>query len=120
MNQNSNQNKPQSQSHFWAISVVILFVIACSYWALYQVMEAETSMRYSGLQQVVSAKIGKTIGGMELSATNMFNEVEKNLDSPQSAMKALESESHLNPDVRGYFAAFAPCTSLEKVEWFLP
>lgn len=120
MNRDSNQNKPQSKSHFWTISVVILFVIACSYWALYQIMQAETSMRYTGLQQVVSAKIGKTISGMELSATNMFNEVEKNLDSPQSAMEALESESHLNPDVRGYFAAFAPYYFKEKGQWFEP
>lgn len=57
---------------------------------------------------------------MELSAENVFNEVEKHLVSPDAVIAALESESNLNPDVRGYFAAFEPEFFKEKGRWFEP
>jgi hypothetical protein len=57
---------------------------------------------------------------MELSAENVFNEVEKHLVSPDAVIAALESESNLNPDVRGYFAAFEPDYFKEKGRWFEP
>jgi hypothetical protein len=57
---------------------------------------------------------------MELSAENVFNEVEKHLVSPDAVIAALESESNLNPDVRGYFAAFEPDFFKEKGRWFEP
>ncbi len=120
VNKKPKNKKRQSWTLFLSVSVIILLLTGWSYWAFYQAMVAETHARYSGLQHVVAAQISKTVGGMELSATNMFNEVEKNLDSPQSATKALESESHLNPDVRGYFAAFAPFYFMEAGQWYEP
>ena len=83
-------------------------------------MRVETQGRYSGVQNSVSAQLGGTLGRIEMSANNVFNEVEKRLDSPEAAITALESEAELNPDVRGYFAAFEPNFFSQKGIWFEP
>ena len=83
-------------------------------------MRVETQGRYSGVQNSVSAQLGGTLGRIEMSANNVFNEVEKRLSTPEAAISALESESDLNPDVRGYFAAFVPNFFPEKGTWFEP
>ena len=103
-----------------AASVVILVVVGVSYWAFRAAMRAETNVRYAGLQSVIAAQLNKTIRGMEMSAINVFNEVEKHMDSPESVVQALEEESNLNPDVRGYFAAFEPNFFPSKGQWFEP
>lgn len=103
-----------------AVSVVILVVVGVSYWAFSVAMRAETNVRYAGLQSVIAVQLNKTIRGMEMSATNVFNEVEKHMDSPESVVQALEEESNLNPDVRGYFAAFEPNFFPSKGQWFEP
>lgn len=105
---------------FFALTAVILIVVGLSYWAFHMAMRAETNVRYSGLQGMVASQLDKTIRGMEMSAINVFYEVEKHLDSPQSVIEALEGESYLNPDVRGYFAAFEPNYFKEKGTWFEP
>ena len=101
-------------------SVVILIAVGASYWAVFKALNAETNVRYSGLQSYVTSELCRTIKGMELSAENVFNEVEKHLVSPDAVIAALESESNLNPDVRGYFAAFEPDFFKEKGRWFEP
>ena len=101
-------------------SVVILIAVGASYWAVFKALNAETNVRYSGLQSYVASELCRTIKGMELSAENVFNEVEKHLVSPDAVIAALESESNLNPDVRGYFAAFEPYFFKEKGRWFEP
>ena len=105
---------------FLALSVVILIAVGISYWAFCKAMKAETNVRYSGLQYVVASELFRTINGMEMSAENVFNEVEKHLSSPDAVVAALESESNLNLDVRGYFAAFEPDYFKEKGRWFEP
>lgn len=112
--------KRQAWYLFLSVSLVILIVCGLSYWAFCQAMRAETNVRYSGMQSVISLQLGKTISGMEMSANNVFNEVEKHLDSPEAVIHALEIESNLNPDVRGYFAAFEPNYFKEKGTWFEP
>ncbi len=101
-------------------SVVILIAVGASFWAVFKALNAETNVRYSGLQSYVASELCRTIKGMELSAENVFNEVEKHLVSPDAVIAALESESNLNPDVRGYFAAFEPEFFKEKGRWFEP
>ena len=105
---------------FLAVSIVILIAVGASYWVVNKALKAETNVRYSGLQSYVASELCRTIKGMELSAENVFNEVEKHLLSPDAVIEALESESNLNPDVRGYFAAFEPDYFKEKGRWFEP
>ena len=105
---------------FLAVSIVILIAVGASYWVVNKALKAETNVRYSGLQSYVASELCRTIKGMELSAENVFNEVEKHLVSPDAVIEALESESNLNPDVRGYFAAFEPDYFKEKGRWFEP
>ena len=105
---------------FLAVSIVILIAVGASYWVVNKALQAETNVRYSGLQSYVASELCRTIKGMELSAENVFNEVEKHLVSPDAVIEALESESNLNPDVRGYFAAFEPDYFKEKGRWFEP
>lgn len=121
MEQNSEKKNMNKKWYVLiAASVVILVVVGVSYWAFRAAMRAETNVRYAGLQSVIAVQLNKTIRGMELSATNVFNEVEKHMDSPESVVQALEEESNLNPDVRGYFAAFEPNFFPSKGQWFEP
>ena len=99
----------------------VLIIIACaSFWAFSYTMRAETNVRYVGTATLVSEKLSKTIRGMEMNARNVFDEVGKHLDTPESVMAALESKSTLNPDVKGYFAAFRLDYFKEKGRWFEP
>lgn len=97
------------------IVVFVISVVVCS-----QAMTAETHMRYLGVMNVASEKIAKTIRGMEMNANNVFDEVEKHMETPEAVIAALESKTSLNPDVRGYFAAFEPGYFPEKGTWFEP
>ena len=112
--------KRQSWYILMSLSIVILLVTSLSYMAFSAAMRVETQGRYSGVQNSVSAQLGGTLGRIEMSANNVFNEVEKRLSTPEAAINALESESDLNPDVRGYFAAFVPNFFPEKGTWFEP
>ena len=102
------------------VVVVMLIVFSVSTWICYQALRAEAHARYVGITNVVSEKIAKTIRGMEMNAMNEFDEVEKHLDTPASVIAALESKTALNPEVRGYFAAFEPYYFQEEGQWFEP
>ena len=102
------------------VTAVIIVSLGMSFLAFSYVMRAETNVRYVGLQNIISEKMAKTIQGMETNAKNVFDEVEKHLDSPESVIAALQSKTSLAPDVRGYFAAFEPEYFKEKGKWFEP
>ena len=89
------------------LTVLVIFS-AFTYYKCYQASIAEKYVRYVGMMNVAAEKIGKSVRGMEMNAMNEFDEVEKHLDSPESVIAALESKTNLNPEVRGYFAAFEP------------
>ena len=102
------------------VLVVLVIISAIALWSCYQAVTAEIHVRYVGMMNIASEKIAKTIRGMEMNAMNVFDEVEKHLDSPESVIAALESKTSLNPEVRGYFAAFEPDYFPEKGTWFEP
>ena len=104
------------------LTVLAVFVVfsAVALWTCYQAVSAESHVRYAGMMNIASGKIAKTIRGMEMNAMNVFDEVEKHLDSPESVIAALESKTSLNPEVRGYFAAFEPEYFPQKGTWFEP
>ena len=91
-----------------AVLAVLVVVFCVSCWTCHQAIKAENHVRYVGMMNVASEKIANTISGMEMNAMNVFDEVEKHLDSPETVVAALESKTSLNPEVRGYFAAFEP------------
>ena len=86
----------------------------------YQSAKTDRHARYVGIMNIASEKIARTIRGMEMNAMNVFDEVGKHLDSPEAVIAALESKTSLNPDVRGYFAAFEPDYFPQKGTWFEP
>jgi len=100
--------------------LVIVIITLISAFVFYLSLKAETHIRYVGIKNVVSEKIGKTVWGMEMNAKNVFDEVGKHLDTPDAVIEALESKASLNPEVRGYFAAFVPDYFPEKGMWFEP
>jgi hypothetical protein len=102
------------------VTAVIIVSLGMSFLAFSYVMRAETNVRYVGLQNIISEKMAKTIEVTETNAKNVFDEVEKHLDSPESVIAALQSKTSLAPDVRGYFAAFEPEYFKEKGKWFEP
>ena len=104
------------------LTVLVVFGIflTLTYNAIAENAKAEAHARYVGIMNIASEKIGKTIRGMEMNAMNEFDEVEKHLDSPESVIAALESKTSLNPEVRGYFAAFEPDYFPQRGQWFEP
>ena len=104
----------------YVVVVVLLVVTSISLWSSHKAAKAERHIRYVGILNLASEKISKTIRGMEMNAMNEFDEVEKHLDTPESVIAALESKTGLNPDVRGYFAAFEPDYFPQKGTWFEP
>ena len=102
------------------VAAVMLVMLTLCFLACRYTMKAETHVRYVGIMDVASEKIAKTISGMEMNAMNVFDEVEKHLESPEAVIAALHSKTSLNPDVNGYFAAFEPNYFPEKGRWFEP
>lgn len=105
---------------YLTVSTVIIIITGFSYWAFWHAMKAETNVRYFGLQKMMAERMEKTFKGMEMSANNIFKEVAHHLESPEDVVKALESQASLNPDVRGYFAAFEPYYFKKEGRWFEP
>lgn len=99
---------------------MIIIFFSVSFWSCYQALKAEAHGRYVGLMSIASEKIAKTIRGVEMNALNEFDEVQKHLDTPESVIAALESKTSLNPEVRGYFAAFEPYYFQDEGRWFEP
>lgn len=102
------------------VYAVIIIITALSGLAFYLLLKSETHIRYMGIKNVMSEKIARSVWGMEISANNVFDEVERHMDSPDAVIKALESKARLNPEVRGYFAAFEPDFFPQKGTWFEP
>ena len=101
---------------------LMVFIVASgiSYWIYYQAVKSASHTHYVGIMNVAAEKIGNTVSSMEMNAMNEFDEVEKHLDTPASVIAALESKTSLNPEVRGYFAAFEPNYFPSEGQWFEP
>ena len=102
------------------VFLVIIIITAISFFACYLGIKSENHIRYVGIKNIASEKIAKTAWGMEMNAKNVFDEVGKHMDSPEAVIEALESKTSLNPEVRGYFAAFIPDYFPQKGTWFEP
>ena len=94
MNTNTNQNKWLWLVVIGALAAVVLLAVALNY-----VVRAERNVRYVGMMNEVAEKLSKTVRGVEMNAENVFDEVAKNMDSPQNVIEALGSKTSLNPDV---------------------
>ena len=121
-NQSTTPTIPCNRRLHIVLTILVVFLIfgAIAYRTCYQSMEAEHHVRYVGIMTVTSEKIANMIRSMEMNAMNEFDEVEKHLDSPESVIAALQSKTSLNPEVRGYFAAFEPNYFPQKGQWFEP
>ena len=102
------------------VTLVMLVMLTLTFLVCRYTMKAETHVRYVGVMNVAAEKIANTISGMEMNAMNVFDEVEKHLESPEAVVPALHSKTSLNPDVNGYFAAFEPNYFPQKGRWFEP
>jgi hypothetical protein len=120
MQTSENKSSGFMRNIVYGVLVVAIIIVAISVRTCHNATKAERHIRYVGMLNLASEKIAKTIRGMEMNAMNVFDEVEKNLDSPESVIAALESKTRLNPEVRGYFAAFEPDYFPQKGRWFEP
>ena len=115
--------KKAYRQHIWVmvtVTVVMAVMGALVWQTCCQISIAANHARYAGMTALVAEKIGNTIKSMEMSAMNVFDEVEKHKDTPESVIAALQRKTSLNPEVRGYFAAFEPNYFAEKGQWFEP
>ena len=99
---------------------VCVAMLVVTYLFCRDIMKAEVHMRYVGIMNVASQKIAKTVSGMEMNAMNVFDEVGKHMENPDAVIAALDSKTGLNPDIRGYFAAFEPDYFPQMGRWFEP
>ena len=102
------------------VASVLLLMLVVSFLICHYAIMKQAHVGYMGIMNVASEKISKTVGGMEMNAMNVFDEVGKHMDSPESVIAALKSKTSLNPDVKGYFAAFVPNYFPQKGQWFEP
>ena len=102
------------------VATVLLLMLVVSFLICHYSIMKQAHVGYMGIMNVASEKISKTVGGMEMNAMNVFDEVGKHMDSPESVIAALKSKTSLNPDVKGYFAAFVPNYFPQKGQWFEP
>lgn len=89
-----------------AASAMVLVMLGLTFLVCRYAMMSEKHARYVGIMNVASEKVAKSIRGMEINAKNVFDEVQKHMDSPEAVVAALKSKTSLNPDIVGYFAAF--------------
>ena len=121
MRQASESTSKRTRLYVLLSALAVIIVIgAAAYYICSQAIQAERHARYTGIMNIASEKLAKTIRGMEMNAMNEFDEVEKHLDSPDAVIAALESKTNLNPEVRGYFAAFEPNYFPREGKWFEP
>ena len=119
MKNNTETGKVRKSILLIVASVLLLMVVVSFLICHYAIMK-QAHVGYMGIMNVASEKISKTVGGMEMNAMNVFDEVGKHMDSPESVIDALKSKTSLNPDVKGYFAAFVPNYFPQKEQWFEP
>ena len=116
MNTNTNTKKWLWPVIIGALAVVtVLLAVALNY-----TVRAERNMRYISMMNTVELKLSRIIRGVEMNAENVFDEVKKHMESPQTVIEALGSKTSLNPDVIGYFAAFVPNYFPQEGRWFQP
>ena len=119
MKNNTETGKVRKTILLIVASVLLLMLVVSFLICRYAIMK-QAHVGYMGIMNVASEKISKTVGGMEMNAMNVFDEVGKHMDSPESVIDALKSKTSLNPDVKGYFAAFVPNYFPQKGQWFEP
>jgi hypothetical protein len=112
----------RNNSKFIILTVIamMLVMLALTFLLCRYAMKAETHARYVGIMNVASERVAKSIKGMEMNAMNVFDEVEKHMDSPKAVIDALKSKTKLNPDIKGYFAAFEKDYFPQKSGFFQP
>lgn len=126
MTMSNQENKSYFQvkraRQYIVLTVLMVFVVmgGVVWQAGYQLSKVGYNDRYAGITALASEKIGNTVWGMEMNAMYVFDEVEKHLDTPETVVAALESKTSLNPNVRGYFAAFEPNYFPQMGVWFEP
>ena len=101
-------------------SVAMIITLATALWIINRAMKAEAHVRYVGISNLAAEKVARTVHAMEMNAKNVFDEVTKHMDTPEAVVSALQSKASLNPEVKGYFAAFEPNYFQQKGYWFEP
>ena len=117
---NNTETGKGRKSILLIVASVLLLMLIVSFGVCLYTLKKEAHVCYMGIMNVASEKISKTVSGMEMNAMNVFDEVGKHMDSPESVIGALKSKTSLNPDVKGYFAAFVPNYFPQKGQWFEP
>jgi hypothetical protein len=102
------------------VATMMLVMLALTFLICCYTLKAENHVRHVAILNVASERIAKTVRGMEMNAMNVFDEVQQHLDSPEAVITALKSKTTLNPDIKGYFAAFEPDYFPQRGKWFQP
>ena len=86
------------------VAAMMLVMLGLTFLICCYTLKAESHVRYVSILNVASERIAKTIRGMEMSAKNIFDEVQQHLDSPDAVIAALKSKT-------------SPTGSMWRVRW---
>ena len=116
--------KPFSRRLTHRIMLVVAMSTALTTAALFLVAGGQTN-RHTGafIQSTMdteSETIDCMLNSVEVALINSADEVEDNLDSPESVLESLKDELRCNKHIVAFFAAFEPYYFPKQGRWFQP
>ena len=96
------------------LMTVALFMVAGSQ------MNHHTGAFIQSLMDTENETISKMLTSVEVALINSADEVEDNIDSPESVLESLKDELKCNRHIEAFFAAFEPYHFPKQGRWFLP
>ena len=96
------------------LMTVALFMVAGSQ------MNHHTGAFIQSLMDTENETISKMLTSVEVALINSVDEVEDNIDSPESVLESLKDELKCNRHIKAFFAAFEPYHFPKQGRWFLP
>ena len=90
------------------VLVVMLFVATLISFLIIVGMGSQMEEHYQGTVEFTNEKLASLLSSVEISANNNVDELQQNLDSPESVFEAMTRELQLNPHVTGFGLGFIP------------
>ena len=108
----------------WRVIVIMLcfnvLIIAAILVFVFGYSLANSGMRGQYVTDGIDGRLESSVKAVKIAARNNVEEVEDNLDTPQTVFDALEHELRLNNSYIGFAAAFEPNYYPSEGYWFEP
>lgn len=99
--------------------ILVVFTVGII-WQAVKIMNYITSEYYLALMDTENEMVEKVLYGVEVAVTNSIDDIEEQLQSPESVYAALKDELRCNPQLVGFFACFEAGYYPSQGRWFEP